>query len=273
MTAPDPHHLLDAAYVERVLKSDCLRGRRALVTGARFCSIGSATALALHAAGAEIVVHAESDEVLDPTCRFLDHEDVSYRRFVADFSDPSAAEALGHRVLDEAGPIDILVNVAGVTLPTPIEDVTVEEIQRILAINTTSAVMLTKTLLPPMVERGRGNIVLFSSVAARQVLPGHYFIYAMTKAAMEPLAQYLAVTYGKRGIAAHVVVPGIVDNERHRSDPELFAAITRTTDEQPAGYMARPIEIGANVALLCTELGTYANGSAVVLDGGRSKVF
>jgi len=269
----DPAHLLDVSFVERVLKPDCLAGRRALVTGARFCSIGSATALALHACGAEIAIHAETDEVIEPTCRFFDGNGIRYEPFVADFSNPQEAEALGHRVLERSGPVDVLVNVAGVTLPTEITRVTVAEYRRIHDINCTSGVMLTKALLPGMIEVGRGNIVCFSSIAARRPLPGHYVAYAMSKAATEPLTQYLAVTYGKRGITAHTIVPGIVDNERHRQDAELFAAIKSETDNQPVGYMARPIEVGASVALLCTDLGRYANGSSLLMDGGRLTQF
>jgi NAD(P)-dependent dehydrogenase (short-subunit alcohol dehydrogenase family) len=272
-TEIDPEYLLDVSHVERVLKPDCLAGRRALVTGARFCSIGSATALALQACGAEIAIHAESDDVLDPTCRFLDEKDISYDRYLADFSRPEEAEALGHRVLEDSGPIDILVNVAGVTLPTDIRDVTIEQYQRIHNINCTSAVMLTKSVLPGMLEARKGNIVLFSSIGACLPLPGHYFAYAMSKAAMEPLAHYLAVSYGPQGITTHTIVPGVVDNERHRQDPDLFATIKNDTDNQPVGYMATPIEVGANVALLCTDLGRYANGSALVMDGGRLKKF
>lgn len=269
----DPDHLLDVSFVEQVLKPDCLAGRRALVTGTRFCSIGSATALALHACGAEIILHAESEEVLDPTCRYFDEKGVPHGRYVADFADSAATESMATRLLQESGPIDILVNVAGVTEATDLRDVTIDQHERIQRINCTSAVVLTRVLLPAMIERERGNIVFFSSVAAHQVLPGHYVSYAMSKAALEPLARYLTVIYGQQGIIAHVIVPGIIDNERHRQDPDLYASISKTTDEQPAGYMARPIEIGANVALLCTRFGDYANGSSVVIDGGRLKVF
>jgi len=264
----DPEELLDVSFVQRVLKPNCLAGRRALVTGARFCSIGSATALALHACGAEIAIHAESDEVIEPTCRYFDGKGIGYERFVADFSDPEEAEALGRRVRERTGPIDLLVNVAGITVPTDITQLTVAEYRRVHDVNCTSAVMLTKTLLPSMLDRGRGNIIFFSSIAARQPLPGHYVAYAMSKAAVEPLTQYLAVTYGKRGITAHTIVPGIVDNERHRQDTEYFGTIKKETENQPVGYMARPIEVGANVALLCTDFGRYANGNAFLMDGG-----
>jgi 3-oxoacyl-[acyl-carrier protein] reductase len=272
-TEIDPEYLLDLSLIKAVLKPDCLAGRRALVTGARFCSIGSAAALALHSCGAEIAIHAESSEVLDPTCDYFDKKGIKYNRFLADFSEPEKAEALGHQVLEECGPIDILAHVAGITLPTDITRVTIDQYQFIHNINCTSAVMLTKSLLPGMLERKKGNIVFLSSIHACRALSGHYFAYAMTKAAMEPLARYLAVAYGQQGMTAHVLLAGIIDNERHRLDPDVFAEVKKETDSQPAGYLATPIEVGANIAMLCTDLGNYSNGGTFVLDGGRLKQF
>lgn len=269
----DPEHMLDVSFVERVLKPDCLAGRTALITGARFCSIGSATALALHTCGAEIAIHAESNEVLDPTRSYFDRLGIKYKHFLADFSKPVDAEELGRRVIEECGPIDILAQIAGVTVSTDITKVTIDEYRRIQDINCTSAVMLAKSLLPAMLERKKGNILFLSSILARRVLDSHYFTYSMTKAAMEQLAGYLAVTYGHQGLVSHAVLTGIIDNERHRLDPDVFAAIEKETIKQPAGYLATPIEVGAQIALLCTDIGNYSNGSTLVFDGGLLKQF
>jgi len=84
--------------------------------------------------------------VIELTCRYFDAKGIRYERFVANFSNPEEAEALGRRVLEKTGPIDLLVNVAGITVPTDITQVTVAEYRRLHDVNWTSAVMLTKTL-------------------------------------------------------------------------------------------------------------------------------
>ena len=269
----DPKELLDASLVTKVLAPDCLSGKRALVTGARFCSIGSATAVALHACGAELAIHAESEAVLAPTAAYFDENGIAHKSFVADFSDPGEATSLGHQVQEAMGGIDIVVHVAGLTQQTELEAVTSGDLHRLYSINSVSAVMLTQALLPGMVKRGGGHVILFSSIAARRVLPGHFFGYAMTKAAVEPFAAYLAVAHGHDGIVSHVVVPGVTDNERHRSDPDLHQALVQDASRQPTGRLVQPIEIGANVAMLCTDLAQQANGSSVLLDGGRLQPF
>lgn len=188
-----------------------LDGRRALVTGAS-SGIGAALAEALAARGATVGLAARRahriDEVLE-RCRA--HAPDS-RRWTVDLLEPEAPEALARMAADELGPVDVLVNAAGIPKRRRADALTAEEVEQVVRVNLLAAVRLTLAVLPGMRERGWGHVVNVSSVAARLAPPGES-VYAASKAGLTAFSESVAAELWASPVHVHLVNPGVIDTE------------------------------------------------------------
>ena len=153
-----------------------LPGARVVVTGASR-GIGAELSRALAARGARVVLVARSPEPLEKLAADLDGE-----AFPADLTDASALEPLV-RAIEAEGPIDVLVNNAGIDLTGALVDVQPEEIEQLFAVNLLAPVLLSRAVIPAMVARKRGHIMNISSLAATNALPG-LAAYSTSKAGL-----------------------------------------------------------------------------------------
>jgi short-subunit dehydrogenase len=178
-----------------------IRGRRALVIGATG-GLGAPVARALRAKGAELVVSGRNEAVLARLAQELDAAAV-----VADLADPLQVD----HIADEAGEIDILVNAAGIIFYPAFTALPRREIERGIAVNLTSPMLLVHRLLPGMLERGRGHIVSISSLAGYSY-PAYQAAYATTKAAIVALMRSLRAEYRDGPVGFSVVSPIYVED-------------------------------------------------------------
>ena len=177
-----------------------LRGCRALVTGATG-GLGGPIARALAAEGAHVVVSGRRGKVLAGLVRELGATAV-----VADLADVSQIE----RVAEEAGEVDILVNAAGIIFYPAFTDLVRGDLERGVAVNLTSPMLLVHRLLPGMLERGRGHVVCLSSLAG-YAYPAYQAVYASTKAGLVALMRSLRAEYRTTPIGFSVVSPIYVE--------------------------------------------------------------
>lgn len=186
-------------------------GQRVVVTGAS-SGIGAATAVAFARAGAAVALVARREhelaEVLS-TCRETSPESTM---FVADLSDLDALDAVAARITADFGPVDVLVNNAGVPKRRRADALQPADVEDVMRINYFSPVRLTLALLPGMRARGAGHIVNVSSMGAHMVCFG-VGAYAASKAALEFFTESLFVELGGSGVEAHLVVPGTTKSE------------------------------------------------------------
>ena len=220
--------------------------RRALVTGSAR-GIGRAIAEALAAEGLEVV----GVDVLE--------QENGIR---ADLGEPADCA----RVVAEAGPIDVLVNNAAVLYRTPLEEFTVEDFDRTVAVNLRAVFLLSQALAPPMAKRGWGRIVNVSSIGARDGRLSHGTAYAATKAGVIAVTHSFALRYGGSGVTSNAVAPGGVETEMTASIPDDTKA--RYVAEIAAHRFAAPEEIAAVVAFLASERAAFVNGATVDVNGG-----
>ena len=236
----------------------------ALVTGAA-SGIGRACVERLAAGGARVAA-------VDLDVRLMDGLDAL--PLAADVSDEAAVAAAVARAGDELGPLDAVVNVAGITGSHAAAECHVtpgDEWRRVIEVNLTGPFLVCHAALPGMLERGRGTIVNVASVAGLVAFPGRC-AYSASKGGVVQLTRSLAADYAARGIRANAICPGMVDTPMTRwrlEDPELRGAVL---ERIPAGRVATTEEVAEAVALLSGDAMPYMNGAMLVLDGGWTAV-
>lgn len=175
-----------------------------LVTGAS-SGIGAATARRLAGSGARVLLAGR-----DPDRVRAAAGQVGGTALVADLSTARGVRALAERALAEAGRVDVVVNNAGVGWAGWFDTMPTEDVAALVALNLTAPLLLTRLLLPGMRERGRGHVVMVSSIAGC-VGVAREAVYAATKAGLNTFCDSLRDELGGTGVGVSVVVPGVVD--------------------------------------------------------------
>ena len=243
-----------------------LTGRVALVTGGNK-GLGKALARGFAEAGANVLIasrheaelKAALDEILAGTGR-------SGAYCVTDVSVRDEVKALAQFALEKMGRVDILVNNAGMNAPQAIDAITDDIWDRVLEVNLSSVMALTRELVPQMKERRWGRVVHISSVMG-QVSKEKRNVYSATKAALIGMVRATALDLGPFGVTANCVAPGPFLTDMPMSvlsEPEKQAFADRTA----LGRWAQPAELVGPVLMLCSEAGSYVTGQTIFVDGG-----
>ena len=242
-----------------------LSGKTALVTGASR-GIGRASALALAKAGAQVLVHyaigaKEAEAVVAEIRKAGGRADA----VAADLAAPDGPHKLAKQVRAVVGDrLDILVANAGTSKAASIEDHTVEDFDRLFAVNVRAPFFLVQQLLPILHEGS--SIVLLSSLAARSAV-GTLSTYAATKGAVDTLVKHFAFVLGARGILVNAVAPGVVQTDMSNFT-KTDAGRDYTLGMQALKRLAEPDDIGSVVAFLASNDARWITGDTIHVDGG-----
>lgn len=246
---------------------DGLEGRTALVTGASR-GIGAACARALAEAGARVVLAARSADALAEVAAGLGPDALT---FVSDLAEPGAASALAARVVEATGGVDVLVNNAGIPMRRTSVDLTEADVDRVLAINVKSLLLLTTGLAPAMIERGGGSVVNVSSIAGVAGTPQRA-AYAASKGAVDALTRALACEWGPHGIRVNSVAPGVIVTDiwaESRKQPGLVESVASQIALRRWG---EPDDVADVVAFLASDASRYVTAQTIVVDGGLADI-
>ena len=254
-----------------------LRGRTALVTGST-AGIGAASAAALAALGAHVIITGRTQERVDAAIRTITAADANAQLsgVAADLATADGAAAVVARFPQ----VDILVNNLGIFAPTPFADIADADWMRLFETNVLSGVRFTRAYLPAMRERNWGRIVFVSSESGVQI-PVEMIHYGVTKTAQIALARGIAESVAGTGITVNSVLPGPTMSEGVGTFVEALAKQQNVTLAQleteffrtarPSSIIARFLtseEVANMIAFVCTPAASGTTGSALRVDGG-----
>jgi NAD(P)-dependent dehydrogenase (short-subunit alcohol dehydrogenase family) len=242
-----------------------LSGKTALVTGASR-GIGRASALVLAKAGAQVLVHygSAADEAAAVAKAIRDGGGRA-DTIGADLSAPDGPHGLAKQVRAIVGDrLDILVANAGASKAAAIEDYTVEDFDRLFAVNVRAPFFLIQQLLP--ILRGGASVIMVSSLAAHAVV-GTLSAYAASKGAIDTLVKHFASVLGPRGIRVNAVAPGVVQTDMSNFT-KTDAGRDYTLGMQALKRLAEPDDIAGAVAFLASDEARWITGDTVHVDGG-----
>lgn len=249
-----------------------ISGRTALVTGSSR-GIGLALARGLAEAGCTVVLNGRDGERLTKAAAELNAAELpgEVHTAVFDVTDgPSVAAGIAD-VEERVGPLDVLVNNAGMQLRAPLLEFTDSDWHRILNTNLTSAFLVGREAARRMTERGHGKIVNICSLQSEVVRPG-IAPYAATKGALKMLTKGMCADWGPYGVQVNGLGPGYIETELTQplvQDEEFSAWVRRRT---PAGRWGRTEDLVGGVLFLASPAADFVSGQVLYVDGGMTSV-
>jgi NAD(P)-dependent dehydrogenase (short-subunit alcohol dehydrogenase family) len=243
-----------------------LDGKVALVTGGSK-GLGKAMARGLAEAGADVVISSRHEEELRPALEeILKGTGRRGHYIVADMARRDDVARLARTALDKMGRVDILINNAGTNVPQVTESIRDEDWDRVLEINLSSVMRLTRALIPQMKARRWGRIIHISSIMALISKEGRS-CYSAAKAGLLGIARAEALELGGDGITVNCIAPGpfltdLPGRLLSAEDKQRFAKRTAL------GRWGEPSELVGPMLLLASDAGSYITGQTLVVDGG-----
>ena len=245
-----------------------LKGRLALITGSgQGIGFGLARGLARH--GAKVVLNGRSKEKIDKAVATLRGEGFSAEASVFDVVDPAAVEAGIARVEKDIGPVDIVINNAGVQFRKPLEEFPDDKWQLLLQTNVTGVFNVGKAVARRMIPRRRGKIINIASVMSELARPT-IAPYTATKGAVRNLTRGMCADWAKHGLQINAIAPGFFRTELNKAlteDPEFTAWLEKRT---PTGRWGEVEELVGAAVFLSSDASSFVNGHTLYVDGGMT---
>ncbi len=242
------------------MTTDTLHGRTALVTGGSR-GIGAAIVRSLAQAGAGVAVnYRERAGEANALVNAIGETGGRAIAIAADVSQSDAVARMVQCVKSELGPIDILINNAGVAITRDIQDLSETDFDQTIAVNLKSVFLCTQAVLPMMRSKGWGRIVNISSGAARGAgsIGPHY---NASKAGIEGLTRGYAARLVKEGITVNAVAPSLIETDMTKGQPNLVSRV-------PVGRFGKAEEVAQAVMMLLDN--PYMTGQTVAMSGGMA---
>ena len=243
-----------------------LTGKRALITGSSQ-GIGFALARGLAGAGAEIVLNGRDPSKLDAAANILKDSHAIVHQLVFDVTDHEVVRAQVDGFEAKVGPIDILINNAGMQHRTELHNFPADAFERLLQTNVASVFHVGQAVARHMIDRREGKIINIASVQTALARPG-IAPYTATKGAVGNLTKGMATDWAQFGINCNAIAPGYFDtplNAALVADDEFSTWLAKRT---PAGRWGDVEELVGAAVFLASAASTFVNGHTLYVDGG-----
>ena len=243
-----------------------LDGRTVLITGSGR-GLGWEMAKGLAEAGARVLLHGRDRARLEPRLSELRGNGAAADALAFDMADRAAMKA----EIARAHPIDVLIHTVGERDRRPFLEIDPEAFARLVDVDLTAAHALVHLLVPGMVERGWGRLIMVTSIVADLAVP-NASSYSTAKGGLAALTRALASEFGARGITANALSPGFFATE---TNEQLAASPMgeRQRERTPLKRWAEPSEIAGAAIFLASPAAAYVNGHTLVVDGGVSATY
>ncbi|HTV04321.1 MAG TPA: SDR family NAD(P)-dependent oxidoreductase [Acidobacteriaceae bacterium] len=248
------------------METSALDGRVAVITGASR-GLGRAIALSLSSAGAKIALVARDMDALNAVAEHIRSAGGEAEVFRADVTDEEQVRRIKTEIVTRFGHVDILVNNAGINIRKPLEGYRLDEWERVLTTNLTSAFLMCRSLIPQMKGRGYGRIINLTSTMSHVSLPGRT-AYSASKFGLLGLTKALALELAGEGISVVAVSPGPFATDMNTPLIEDAEMNRRFVSKIPAGRWGNPEEVGELVRYLCQPEAGFITGTDILIDGG-----
>ena len=248
-----------------------LKNKSILITGS---SRGIGKAIAKHSAlhGANVIISSRKEDACKATAdeiNTLVGDEVAYP-IAASISEPSQLEALVNKTREKLGKIDVLIcNAATNPFMGSMLDMPSDKFDKVMENNIKSNQLLCNLVIPEMVERNDGSIIIISSIGG---LKGSNLLgaYNISKAADIMMVKNIAAEFGRNNIRANSIAPGLIKTDFAKAlweNPDILKAVLGNTPMQRIG---QPDEIAGAAVMLSSKAGEYINGQTIVIDGGTT---
>jgi len=248
------------------MSSISLKGHIAVVTGASK-GLGREMAEAIAKAGSQVVLVARNESLLADVVQGIRESGCEAEYVVADVTDETAASEVEQAVQELYGVCDILINNAGINNRKPIEEMSLDEWNEMIAVNLTGSFMMSRAFIPGMKRQKWGRVINLTSIMSHVSLPNRT-AYSTTKAGLLGFTRALALEVAPHNITVNGISPGPFATEMNRpliEDPEKNRQFL---SRLPVGRWGRVEEIGQLAVYLCSEGAGFLTGTDLVIDGG-----
>lgn len=245
-----------------------LTGKVALVTGATH-GLGMAMAKGLGQAGARLVINGHSSQSrLDQAVEEYVREGLEAKGYLFDVTDEDAVEAAVDRIESQVGPIDVLVNNAGIIKRIPLLDMTLTEWSDVIRTDLTGVFVMTKPVVKRMIRRGSGKVINICSMMS-ELGRNSVGAYAAAKGGLKMLTRNMATEWAKHNIQVNGIGPGYFatsQTEPIRVDGHPFNEFI--LNRTPAGRWGEPEDLQGATVFLASRASDFVNGQILYVDGG-----
>jgi gluconate 5-dehydrogenase len=243
-----------------------LTGKLVLVTGGG-SGLGLSMACTFVRYGAKVIIAGRRENVLREAAEKLGPQ-VSF--ITTDLSALENIPALVERIEQEYGPLDVLVNNAGIHLKKDALDVSDAEFENVVRTNQSAVFALSREVARKMIPRKKGSIVMVSSMASRYGIP-KVIAYTAAKSAIEGMTRAMAVEWSPAGVRINCIAPGFIETEMSakalNNDTERKSKVLSRTPMQRLG---KPEDVGLAAVFLASDAAGFITGASLAVDGGNS---
>ena len=247
-----------------------LDGRIALVTGSSQ-GIGFAMARGLAEAGARVILNGRDAARLEAARASLSATGLKVEALAFDVTDEAAVEAAIATAERDVGPLDILINNAGMQFRTPLEDYPAAKWRELMRVNVESAFLVGKAVAKGMIARKRGKIVNICSVQSELGRPS-IAPYTASKGAVKMLTKGMCADWARHGIQVNAIGPGYFKTELNKALVENAEFSGWLEKRTPAGRWGDVEELVGAAIFLCSGASSFINGHILYVDGGITSV-
>jgi glucose 1-dehydrogenase len=249
-----------------------LEGKNVLITGAS-SGIGQAIAVRFAQEGANVAMNyrgepQEVEQTQEMVRKTRASDSVKDFPVQADVSQEDQVREMFRQVLESLGSLDVLINNAGIQMPSPSHETDMADFDRVLGVNLRGAFLCAREVLRHFVARGRG-VAIVNNSSVHEIIPKPLYVsYSISKGGMENLTKTLALEYAGRGIRVNAVGPGAVVTPINKAWIDNPQAREEVCSHIPMGRPARAEEIAAVFAFLASDDASYITGQTIFACGG-----